>query len=65
MSYFLIPTNFIEYYSLLLFIIINSLITILLIFLTIQAGERKSNFDKYSAYECGFDRVAVFYLFIA
>lgn len=55
-SYNYIPSNFLEYLTLISFIIITTVISLLIITISYITSLQKADIEKISAYECGFDR---------
>jgi NADH:ubiquinone oxidoreductase subunit 3 (subunit A) len=54
-NYIYNPSNFVEYSIFFIFIIICTLIAILFLILSEILGDQKTDLEKLSAYECGFD----------
>jgi NADH:ubiquinone oxidoreductase subunit 3 (subunit A) len=54
-TYLYIPSNFIEYSILFIFISVSTLIAVVILALAEFISEKKIDLEKLSAYECGFD----------
>lgn len=51
-----IPSNFLEYLTLTVFIIISIIISLFIIVISYMTSQKKTDIEKISVYECGFDR---------
>jgi hypothetical protein len=54
-NFLYLPSNFIEYNLLFLFLVISTIIAVVILILSNLLSEKKIDLEKLSAYECGFD----------